>query len=135
MFADDAEVVTEPLGSKDRGSLLRYLRFASLWAETLRHEFVNVRFLLEACAQAGIAPWIHMQGSYRKVQLAEPYVNYCYMQLPMPPNRANLLEDPTHCVLPGLPSKNESGLTGQALSFEESMLGWEEWADNNLELI
>ena len=44
-----------------------------------------------------------MQGygnTYAKFKLATPFINYCYMPLYMPPERAHIFESPRHCALP-----------------------------------
>jgi hypothetical protein len=44
-------------------------------------------------------PFLYINREYLKVTLTPPYVNYCYMPIPMPPAHADFHETPSFCAL------------------------------------
>ena len=44
-------------------------------------------------------PFLYINREYLKVTLTPPYVNYCYMPIPMPPAQADFHETPSFCAL------------------------------------
>ena len=68
-------------------------------------EFTYARTFFSLMSLRGIDTYLYrgMQGygnTYAKFKLATPFINYCYMPLYMPPERAHIFESPRHCALP-----------------------------------
>jgi hypothetical protein len=85
MYADDFISYTqEEVDSNWLQLRSRVLTFYHMFDSNLpaiKKEFTGVRMLLVNAAAAVIQPFIRIEGVYHRVTMAEPYVNYCYMQV------------------------------------------------------
>ena len=48
---------------------------------------------------AAVRPYFYINKTYYRVHLAEPYINYCYMPLRMPPERTDIFTSDKFCAL------------------------------------
>ena len=68
-------------------------------------EFTYARTFFSLISIRGINSYIYKgtggyDRGYSKFKLASPFINYCYMPLYMPPERADIFTSPRHCALP-----------------------------------
>jgi hypothetical protein len=67
-------------------------------------EFTYARTFFSLMSARGVSTYIYKgtggyENGYSKFKLAPPYINYCYMPLYMPPERADIFTSPRHCAL------------------------------------
>lgn len=98
LFAETYEKVD--LGdAATRRDVVRYYRLFSHFMQLINVEFTNIRGLLVKTMHVSMRPFVLLGGEYYRVALAPPFVNYCYLQVEMPPGRASLWTSEHLCAL------------------------------------
>jgi hypothetical protein len=65
----------------------------------IRKKFTAIRSLLFNSASSTVNPYFYIGETYYRIELAKPYINYCYMPLVMPPERTNVFKSEKFCAL------------------------------------
>merc|ERR1719217_201049 len=85
---------------KAKRDVLRYFRVFELHLKRVKEQFTYVREMLIVAWKMGISPVIYSNKRYMRVNIVEPFLNYCYLPLAIPPKRMDLFNDPKLCALP-----------------------------------
>ena len=85
---------------------LSYFKLFYEFLPLIEKEFTNIRGMLVNSEAGGLEPFLYIGEKYYKVKLRDPFVNYCYMPMPMPPVKPNFFEDPSFCALENQLSSN-----------------------------
>jgi len=123
MYADSIEAVEE--NRLFRKKELRYMRSLLLYLDKIKAQFTYAREALIAIWRLRLPVFVHDEtGTYHRVQLVPPFLNYCYLPLAIPPDRYDPLGETKLCAL-GLQA-NASNITlpypwGHALAVEETL--------------
>ena len=86
-----------------RGGIVRYYEEIQRHMGIINIEFTYARIFYAEMFKRNISTYMYdgnFETAYHSFQLAEPFLNYCYMPLYMPPERSNIFESPKHCALP-----------------------------------
>merc|ERR1711957_35806 len=107
-------------------SMLRFYRTCLLYLEKIKLQFTFGRETLVSVWKLGIPAIIYTKQTYYQVQLAPPFLNYCYLSLAIPPEMHNPLTTNKLCAL-----STESNFTNQTLPVPYGLeLGVEEQLDH-----
>lgn len=102
VYAHSYEKVLFPDVS-DRGqdaAVLQFYRFFIAFIPYIEQKFTYIRSMLASSNDRALVPFLHIRNEYYKVHLAEPFVNYCYRQVPVPPaTTADAARAPQSCAL------------------------------------
>ena len=93
--------------------VIKYYRLFMQFMELINKEFTNIRNLLVESDSIFVTPYLYIGGEYIEVELEPPFVNYCYLEVLMPPLKSTL--DNEHlCALPmEIPHhQSDSGISG-----------------------
>lgn len=111
LYGSSVEKVAPPYSQNDWDSIVGYYENVEAHMGIINVEFTNARIFF-ARMFARQEPTYLFSGNgggwYNKFHLTEPYLNYCYMPLYMPPERSNIFTSPKHCALPQTLDDNQS---------------------------
>jgi len=100
VFASSFEKV-EIEDTSTRREVVRYFRLFQHFMIAIDEEFTNIRGLLEHASAVKVQPFLFKENEYLRINLVEPFVNYCYLSIAMPPNPKSTLANSEHlCALP-----------------------------------
>ena len=91
---------------EERDEVISYFKLFYEFLPLIEKEFTNIRGMLVNSEAGGLEPFLYIGEKYYKVKLRDPFVNYCYMPMPMPPVKPNFFEDPSFCALENKLSSN-----------------------------
>eukprot|EP00937_MAST-01D_sp_MAST-1D-sp2_P002923 g2923.t1 len=80
-------------------AVTNYIRLYYEFLPLIEKEFTNIRGMLVNSEAGGLEPFLYIGKEYYRVTMQDPFVNYCYMPMPMPPTKPNFFEDPSFCAL------------------------------------
>jgi len=109
-------------------AVTNYFKMYYEFLPLIEKEFTNIRGMLINSEAGGLEPFLYIGKKYYRVTMADPFVNYCYMPMPMPPRRPNFFEDPSFCALETKVSSNsttnfmQAGAETVRLAFKLSLL-------------
>lgn len=109
-------------------AVTNYFKMYYEFLPLIEKEFTNIRGMLINSEAGGLEPFLYIGKKYYRVTMADPFVNYCYMPMPMPPRRPNFFEDPSFCALETKVSTNstrnfmQAGAETVRLAFKLSLL-------------
>ena len=109
-------------------AVTNYFKMYYEFLPLIEKEFTNIRGMLVNSEAGGLEPFLYIGQKYYRVTMADPFVNYCYMPMPMPPRRPNFFEDPSFCALETKVSTNstrnfmQAGAETVRLAFKLSLL-------------
>ena len=85
------------------GPIVRYYEEIEKHMGIINIEFTFARIFYAEMFKRNVSTYMYdgnLETAYHSFKLAEPFLNYCYMPLFMPPERSNIFESPKHCALP-----------------------------------
>jgi len=127
LFAKDHEAVDHK-DPEIRKGILSYFRLFTSWLPLIAKEFTSIRGMLVHANAGKFYPYLFINHVYYKVDMTEPFVNYCYMPIPMPPEKANAFTSQKYCGLEqSLSEKNKKHFLMQAAGLGLKMTGVEPW--------
>merc|ERR1711957_587369 len=80
-------------------SMLRFYRTCLLYLEKIKQQFTFGRETLVSVWKLGIPAVVYTQQTYYAVELAPPFLNYCYLALAIPPEKHDPLTTNKLCAL------------------------------------
>jgi hypothetical protein len=101
IYAQQIELMYPETNRKDARAITRFYRLFSSFMTKISIEFTAIRGLLITANLLGIEPILYQNNQYYRIKnLVPPYVNYCYMEIVLPPEpRALLSSSITLCAL------------------------------------
>ena len=102
VYAKKVEEVDFNSNFAEKQAIIRFFRLFESFMHVINQQFTNIRGLLVSSSFLFVQPYLFKNGKYYKVEMTPPYVNYCYLEVHMPPKRkASLFEDEKLCALEG----------------------------------
>jgi len=126
MYASSFEIATDHLATaQGRREHLRFFRLLFLYLEEIKVQFTFGRDALITAWKLGLEAYVSKNRTDYRVQLASPFLNYCYLPLAIPPRRHNPLGASKLCAL-----ALEANVTNTSIPFPWGVvLGAEEQLD------
>lgn len=115
---------------RSRRKVQRFFGFAGVSLGRHIASFANLRGLIAAAKVAQVDTYVYHRERYKRVVLESPFINYCYLPLKIPPAEADIFGKVKRCALPLEFNASNNNVT---LNSMERLLGFEAWADENLE--
>ena len=94
VFGDRAEVVDAAGSARARRRVLRFYRALAHAEDQFRRTFAYGQPMLQAIEALQISSFVGVEGSYVRVQVRAPYINYCVGLQPLPPARPRIFVEP-----------------------------------------
>ena len=91
--------------------IVKYFKLFETFMPVINKEFTSIRSLLVNADSHSFYPFLYINHEYLRVTLTPPYVNYCYMPIPMPPAQADFHSTPSFCALERSVDNKTCGLT------------------------
>lgn len=98
MYADKVKKAGPFIGHTKR-RFGRYWRVVALFLEGIKSQFTYARTALLAGWKLGIPVFLHDEWQDYEIELAPPFLNYCYLPLAIPPDRYNPFAATKLCAL------------------------------------
>jgi len=98
MYADKVKKAGAFIGQNKR-RFGRYWRVVALFLEGIKSQFTFARTALLAGWRLGIPVFLHDQWQDYEIELAPPFLNYCYLPLAIPPQLYNPFAATKLCAL------------------------------------
>lgn len=127
-YAESFEEIDYKNSGEAKRDVLRYFRVFELHLSRVKEQFTYVRDMLVVAWKMGIPPVLYSDRKYIRVNIMEPFLNYCYLPLAIPPAKMNLLADTKLCALPmgantsntslAVPGKNADTIMGHLIAAE-----------------
>jgi len=130
LFAKDYEAISEEKYKEPaiRKEIISYFRLFTSWLPLIAKEFTSIRGMLVHANAGKFYPFLYINHVYYKVDIQPPFVNYCYMPIPMPPAKANAFTSQKYCGLEqSLSAKNEKHFLMQAAGLGLQVAGIKPW--------
>merc|ERR1719161_2820935 len=65
--------------------LLRYFRAFQIHLSKIKQQFTYAREMIIIAWKMGISPYTYAEKRYIRINVVEPFLNYCYLPLAIPP--------------------------------------------------
>ena len=88
MFAPSVQTAKAPYNWQTRREMARYFWFFGRYLDSINKDFTIYRAVAKSAAFALIPVFRHHRGVYYRAKFVYPYVNYCYLRVPVPPQRS-----------------------------------------------
>ena len=102
MFTSKVETVKRPFDWRTRREMARYYTFFGRYMGNINSDFTVYRKVAKSLAFTLIPVFRHRNGEYYRATFTYPFVNYCYLRIPVPPERSRYFaydDDQRACML------------------------------------
>lgn len=106
VFAKNYEKVKE-LDWRTRREITRFYWFYIMFMSVINDNFANVRDMFASSQLEDVPAFFYFNKTYYRMELVNPWINYCYLPVNMPPDRATLVKDEHRCALTEIVPKEE----------------------------
>jgi len=106
------------LSEVQRKVILYYKLFAA-FVNLINEEFYKVRSLFLSASLSAVTAFVYKNGAYYALSIEAPFVNYCYMEVVMPPGKKATFRDNDKLCALGDMSINEARSLAYLLSWEQ----------------
>ena len=97
VFAKSYELVDET-DWRTRREIARFYRFFLMFMDSINDNFVSIREMLASAEAVNTTAFLYWNRSYYRVELVNPWVNYCYLPVKMPPEKSSFWKDEHQCA-------------------------------------